>query len=160
MGALAYLVKPISRQSVEQAIRSLPSPPETVLIVEDDTDTQELMKMMLHSIEEQMHVIVSGTSREALARMRVEPPDLVLLDIVLPDLSGWELLAQMQRDEDLRSIPAVVISGQDPSDEKLGSSWLVALAPRPLALHRLLDHSIRIAAMLNATDSGPEQRHL
>jgi len=160
MGALAYLVKPINRQSVEQAIRSLPSPPETVLIVEDDIDTQELMKMMLHSIEEQMHVIVSGTSREALDRMRVEPPDLVLLDIVLPDLSGWELLAQMQRDEDLRSIPAVVISGQDPSDEKLGSAWLVALAPRPLALDRLLDHSIRIAEMLNATVSGPEQRHL
>ena len=92
---------------------------KTVLIVEDEEDAAELFSEMMR---------VSGfrvlkTSRSALALpiMTAEKPDLILLDIMMPEISGLDILRQMRRDPALAGIPVIVISAKSmPTDIKNG----------------------------------------
>ena len=156
LGALGYLVKPVQRSDLARVLGTLPSPVERVLVIEDDPDTQELMQMMLHAIDDGIQVTMAGSSREALAQMRSQAPDLAFVDIVLPDMDGWQLLSQMRGDDTLRHIPTLVVSGQDPPEEAVGSRWICAAVHTPVGLHRLFTCSLRLMETLALSAAEPE----
>jgi DNA-binding response OmpR family regulator len=92
---------------------------KTVLIVEDEEDAAELFAEMMRVSG--FRVLKITTSAPAIDLLTNEKPDLVILDIMMPDISGLDILRQMRRDPTLAHIPVVVVSAKGtPSDIKTG----------------------------------------
>jgi CheY-like chemotaxis protein len=79
-----------------------------IMVVDDEADTRYLVKQLL---ENEGHVIVEAADgRECLEKLKVNKPDLMLLDIMMPGLDGWDVLAAIQGDPGLRSVPVTMFS--------------------------------------------------
>jgi len=95
------------------------SPEKTVLIIEDEEDAAELFAEMMRVSG--FRVLKTSSSMPALTMMTTEKPDVVLLDIMMPEISGLDILRQMRRDPALASIPVIVVSAKSmPADIKNG----------------------------------------
>jgi DNA-binding response OmpR family regulator len=100
-----------------------------ILIVEDEELIGDLLQKKLR--QEGYFASVARDGEEALKQAREEKPDMVLLDIVLPRLNGFEVLSELKKDEALRQIPVIIISNSgQPSEieraKELGvHDWLV-----------------------------------
>ena len=90
-----------------------PPTPARILIVDDGEDNRELLQVILNWEGYVTQTAASG--EEALASVAEAPPDLLLLDLILPGLSGCEVTAQMKANVDTEQIPIIIISGR--SDE-------------------------------------------
>jgi CheY-like chemotaxis protein len=95
------------------------TPQKTVLIIEDEADAAELFAEMMRVSG--FRVLKTSSSAPAVSMMSAEKPDVVLLDIMMPDISGLEILRQMRADPELLNIPVVVVSAKGmPADIKSG----------------------------------------
>jgi len=90
----------------------------TVLLVEDDPFLVDIYSTKLK--EAQFEVVVATDGDQAFAKIKEVSPDVVLLDIVLPNVDGWEIMRQVQQEEKLANIKIVVLSnlGQKGEVEK------------------------------------------
>lgn len=92
---------------------------KTVLIVEDEADAAELFAEMMRVSG--FRVLKTSSSAPAISMMTAEKPDVILLDIMMPEISGLDILRQMRRDPVLSNIPVVVVSAKSmPADIKNG----------------------------------------
>jgi signal transduction histidine kinase/CheY-like chemotaxis protein len=124
-----YLIKPVSRQSVWDLLRRFGQDVDTVLVIDDDQDFVLLVGRMLEDDPVRRYrVLCAYGGQEGLEMMRLHRPDLVLLDLMLPDLKGFEVIARMREDPAWRDIPVVIVSAQDELDdpEPLAGGMLVA----------------------------------
>jgi CheY-like chemotaxis protein len=95
------------------------SPEKTVLIIEDEEDAAELFAEMMRVSG--FRVLKTSSTAPALAMIAAEKPDVVLLDLMMPDVSGLDILRQIRRDPILAHIPVVIISAKSmPTDIKNG----------------------------------------
>jgi CheY-like chemotaxis protein len=81
-----------------------------ILVVDDDPDAREFIRTVLSDAH--ATVVEAKDGVEALEVARREKPDLVTLDIAMPEKSGAEVYEEMRRDDELRSIPVCIVSGQ------------------------------------------------
>jgi two-component system, OmpR family, response regulator len=82
-----------------------------VLVVEDDPQLAKLLRMFLQM--ENMAIRMAGNKEQIAAALSQPPkPDLVLLDVVLPDADGFEVLAQMRQQEELKTVPVIMCTGK------------------------------------------------
>jgi anti-anti-sigma factor len=87
-----------------------PAPAGNILVVEDDAVTRDALKTVLE--EKGYGVACAHDGRQALDRLgAAEPPALILLDLMMPGMDGWEFRREQERDPALASIPVVVVSG-------------------------------------------------
>lgn len=94
-------------------------PSRTVLIIEDEADAAELFAEMMRVSG--FHVLKTTNSVPALSMMTASKPDVVILDIMMPETSGLDILRQMRRDPALAGVPVVVVSAKSmPADIKNG----------------------------------------
>ena len=92
---------------------------KTVLVVEDEPDAAELFAEMMRV--NGFRVVKMFSSTPAIATIIQEKPDVVILDVMMPDVSGLEVLRYMRRDPDLMDIPVIVVSAKSmPSDIRIG----------------------------------------
>ena len=110
----------------------------TVLVIEDDPSAQELLRLHLESAG--YGVLVTANGRQGLEWLSQVRPDAVILDILLPEMDGWEILQRMKGDPQTRSIPIMVVSVVD--DRQLGLAlgavdYLVKPVSRELLLESL-----------------------
>jgi CheY-like chemotaxis protein len=104
----------------------------TILIVEDDDDIRESLRDVFQ--DKGYHVRCASNGREGLdALRRFEPPSVVVLDLIMPVMSGGELYGEMKADPGLAEIP-VIVSTSDPSQAPSG----VLLLRKPLDVHAML----------------------
>jgi DNA-binding response OmpR family regulator len=90
---------------------------KTILAIEDDPNIAELLEVLLGSDE--LHIINIQNGQEALAAVVQHKPDLVLLDIMLPNMNGWEIFDQIRAHEAVKSVPIVVLTvTQNPSERR------------------------------------------
>lgn len=82
--------------------------PKTILIIEDDKFLRELIVQKLLKEEYDISEAIDG--EEGLKKVKEEKPDLVLLDLILPGIDGFEVLSQMKRDDTLSQIPVIILS--------------------------------------------------
>lgn len=102
-----------------QDLTVMTSPERTVLIIEDETDAAELFAEMMRVSG--FRVIKTASSAPAIRMMAAEKPDIVLLDIMMPEVSGLDILRQMREDSALAGIPVVIVSAQSmPADIRNG----------------------------------------
>jgi len=123
MGAADYLVKPVDRAAVVRAVKRLldgqGEPEPTVLVVDDEHDTAELIRDTLRS--EGLRTQVAHDGRQALELIARKRPDLVILDIMMPEMSGFEVLEALARDQATSTIPVLVLTARgDESDVRRG----------------------------------------
>ena len=92
---------------------------KTVIIVEDEPDAAEMFAEMMRVSGYRVVKIFSSTP--AIGIITVEKPDVVILDVMMPDVSGLEVLRFMRREPDLANIPVILVSAKSmPSDIKIG----------------------------------------
>jgi DNA-binding response OmpR family regulator len=91
--------------------------PLKVVCIEDEPEMIELIKLILGRRNFELIGAVGG--REGLGTVRKVKPDLVLLDLMMPDMDGWEVYQQMKADEDLNTIPVIVVTAKAQSIDKV-----------------------------------------
>lgn len=92
---------------------------KTVMIIEDEPEAAELFGEMMRLSG--FRVVKMFASTPAIPMISQEKPDVIILDIMMPDISGLEVLRYMRRESDLASIPVIVVSAKSmPGDIKTG----------------------------------------
>jgi PAS domain S-box-containing protein len=116
LGAADYLVKPLEPQRLVDALRRhTAAAPQLALMVEDDPATREILRRTLEG--DGWSVAEAANGLEALACVERSRPGLILLDLMMPQMDGFEFLAELRRHEEWRSIPVVVVTARDLSAE-------------------------------------------
>jgi signal transduction histidine kinase/CheY-like chemotaxis protein/HAMP domain-containing protein len=113
LGAAGYLTKPIDRERLHRLVSRFraPVPPTGVLLVEDDAVQRERMREWLEG--PQWTVREAENGREALKRIQESKPDVVLLDLMMPEMDGFAVVAALQKEAAWRNIPVIVITSLD-----------------------------------------------
>jgi CheY-like chemotaxis protein len=127
-------------------------PIHRVLVVDDGADDREVLSLQLRSMNLGIEIDLATSGEEALRAMHRRPPDLVLLDILMPSMDGWEVLANKQKEAALRDIPVILVSAEDPQQRPVTSELIVGTIGQGLSLSKLLDCSRELAAMLRKPD--------
>ena len=112
LGAADYLIKPIDRDRLVRAVeKCCPSgAPRHVLIIEDDAPTSELMRRALRQID--CTVTQAENGRVGLERLNEALPDAILLDLMMPEMDGFEFIAQVRAESRWRRIPVIVVTAK------------------------------------------------
>jgi DNA-binding response OmpR family regulator len=88
-----------------------------VLCIEDEPEMIDLMKLILE--RKGFEVLGAVGGRQGLEAVRQHMPDLVLLDLMMPDVDGWEVYRQMKADTQLRQIPVVIVTAKSQSIDRV-----------------------------------------
>lgn len=112
-----------------------------VLVVDDDRDIRELLVELLES--ERYEVCSACDGQEALRKLLVRWPDIILLDLMMPIMSGWQFLRVQADHPRLASIPVVVLSAFDVFDRQMDVA--AAVHPKPFLVDEVLDTVHRLA---------------
>jgi adenylate cyclase len=113
LGASGYLTKPVDRAQLAQLLDRFKMPVATprALVVEDDPSSREMMRRLL--IGEGWEVSMSTNGREALERLSAEHPNLILLDLMMPEMDGFEFLVEFRKNPKFAATPVIVVTGAD-----------------------------------------------
>jgi signal transduction histidine kinase/DNA-binding response OmpR family regulator/ligand-binding sensor domain-containing protein len=117
LGASEYLIKPIDRNQLVLVLKRYlrDQPDGQVLIVEDDPNLREMLRRTLET--EKWQVTEAQHGAAALEKIRLKVPAVILLDLMMPVMDGFELLAELRKNEAWRKIPVVVITAMDLTPE-------------------------------------------
>ncbi|NPV08736.1 MAG: response regulator [Anaerolineae bacterium] len=166
-GFAATLVKPVSEEDVMAVLAEVlpPGPAEaSLLLVDDDRGFVQLLSRMIESASDRRYSLqFAYNGRAALAKLRQSPPDLVLLDLVMPEVSGFEVLRQMRTDPGLEHIPVVAVSAATPGEDQLtteGAAFSLSKRGtfRPGELVALLETSLRGSTAPAPPGNGEERQ--
>jgi signal transduction histidine kinase/DNA-binding response OmpR family regulator len=113
LGAADYLTKPVDRDRLVAILQKYPreDPSRPVLVVEDDAATREMLRRMLD--KEGWRMTEAEHGRVALERIAAHRPALILLDLMMPEMDGFQFVAEVRKQEAWRSIPIIVVTAKD-----------------------------------------------
>jgi signal transduction histidine kinase/CheY-like chemotaxis protein len=117
LGATDYLTKPIDRERLLSVLNKhrCELDPCTILLVEDDLTTREMMKQLLERAG--WTVCEAHNGRVGLEQIELQMPHLVLLDLMMPEMDGFQFVAQLRQHESWRAIPVIVVTAKDLTPE-------------------------------------------
>jgi PAS domain S-box-containing protein len=117
LGAAEYITKPVDREHLGRILMKFrcPHPPCPVLLIEDDQTTREMMRAMLE--REGWTVTEASNGREGLERVAESQPNVILLDLMMPEMDGFEFVVKLRRHPEWSDIPVVVITAKELSAE-------------------------------------------
>jgi putative two-component system response regulator len=126
--------------------------------VDDEEDTLWFLEQLVSICRPEIAIGTAHSGEEALQRMRSWCPQLVLLDIVMPDMDGWQVLEARAADAALADIPVAIISAQDPYDtpstgeahgvEHIASPIVVAAMGEGISIDKLLRCAEALSTLL------------
>jgi CheY-like chemotaxis protein len=113
LGASEYLTKPVERERLIAILQKYvcEHPPCRVMIVDDDEDARKRLRLMLET--ENWQVTEASDGQDALTKLDQHRPELILLDLLMPVMDGFEFSLQMGRSPSWRQIPVVVLTAKD-----------------------------------------------
>jgi GAF domain-containing protein/DNA-binding response OmpR family regulator/HAMP domain-containing protein len=117
LGASDYMIKPIDRERLATVLRGLcgEQPASHVLVVEDDEDTRSVIRQTLERAG--WSVAQAEHGRRGLERVAERRPDAIVLDLMMPEMNGFDFLDALRRNPDWRGIPVLVLTAMDLSAE-------------------------------------------
>ena len=117
LGATDYLTKPIDRERLKSTLSRFQKgeEPGPLLVVEDDEAARKLMAKSVAEIGWQ--VTEASNGQEALERLEQQKPDLILLDLMMPVMDGFEFLIQMRANKEWHDLPVIVLTAKDLTEE-------------------------------------------
>ena len=118
LGAADYLTKPIDRSRLASVLKryQCQHPPCKILLVEDDPTTSQMMQQLLH--KEGWQVVLAANGRIALEQLGKTSPELILLDLMMPEMDGFAVVAAIQNHPVWRTIPIIVLTAKDITPEE------------------------------------------
>jgi len=122
------------------------------LIVDDDPEVQQLFSRMVSVYNSTIEVQTASSGQEALEIIRQKPPDLMLLDLVMPEMDGWQVLENVNRLNLQKTICTLFVTAQDPADQ-IVSDYLFTTIKGGIPMDKLFRLSIEIPRLL--MESGP-----
>jgi CheY-like chemotaxis protein/CHASE3 domain sensor protein len=165
MGAIGYAMKPVKREQLVEALRRLEAKfsqgVRNVLVVEDDERQRESIRQLLQN--EDVRITAARNASDALVRLRETTFDCVVMDLNLPDVSGYELLKQMGEVDGVSFPPVIVYTGRSltPGEEqslrRFSKSIIIKDARSP---ERLLDEVTLFLHQVEARLPADRQRML
>jgi CheY-like chemotaxis protein len=138
LGATRYLVKPIIRDHLLATVAEMGDEIRTVLIVDDHPEALQLFARMLHNSEKDFRVLQADNARRALDLLQTRKPDLLLLDLIMPEMDGFQLLQEKSLIPEIQGIPTIIISSQDPSGEPVVTDAIKVRRSDGLSVRELL----------------------
>ncbi len=144
-GVVDYLVKPVSRKSLAAAIQQLDLTHTRLLIVDDDPAmvrfVEQAFKADFQTEQEiaELQIVTAYSGEEALQKTQTYELDAILLDLDLPDMSGWDVLAEILRDQNKPIPPVIIVSAHDLPQTLYGNGQdvLEVTMHRPLSQQEL-----------------------
>ena len=126
-----------------------------ILIVEDEPDIVELLVYNLHQAGFQTDAVLNGAT--ALERVKIEPPDLVLLDLLLPEVDGLEVCRTLKRDPETAGIPIIMLTAKGEAIDRIVGLELGAddYITKPFSPREVI---LRIRAVLRRTPNVPSNK--
>ncbi len=155
----AYLIKPISKASLWDTLRRFGENIDRVLIIDDDVDFAKLVSRMLTGNAVRRYQVVSAsTGREGIALVQHRRPDLILLDMVLPDMNGAQVLASIRALPEGRQVPVVIVSAQDELSSSNASPGATIISRAsglsPVEIVRLVETVVEMAIKTDGKRPG------
>jgi DNA-binding response OmpR family regulator len=123
-----------------------------ILVVDDEDDILHFLELVLR--EKGYDVVTAGGGHEALTQAQIERPDLVLLDIMMPQMDGWEVLKLLRVDEETAHIPVAMLSARTEAKDRVQGlqEGAVDYICKPFSLKELLSKIEQVFA-------GAQQKH-
>ncbi|MDI6765966.1 MAG: response regulator [Bacteroidota bacterium] len=121
MGAIDYFVKPVNREEFLSSLKKIPlgrfdhNQHPKVLIIDDDRNASELIQVMLQA--EGYDVIRTMQGKEGMKLALSESPDLIILDLIMPDISGFNVAYQLKQNVKTRNTPIIILTSMEVDDE-------------------------------------------
>src|SRR5438046_7565119 len=158
-GAAGYRTKPIDRERLRRLVGRfrVPARATRVLLVEDDADQRERMRAWLTG--EHWAVQEAANGREALARVQADKPDVILLDLMMPEMDGFAVVAALQKEAGWKDIPVIVITARDldaEDRERLNSGVQSVLVKERFRPADLVERVRRLVETKPAVSNGME----
>jgi DNA-binding response OmpR family regulator len=138
-------------------MNSAPPSRAKILVVDDEPAIREIQAQVLGDLGH--HVIQAGNGREALRLASTEQPDLILLDIMMPEINGIKVCQQLRADKQTSDIPVIVVSGVD-AKTALEESIIAGaddFLAKPIDTLELV---VRVRSMLRVRNIHDHQRRL
>jgi adenylate cyclase len=159
LGAAGYLTKPIDRDRLRRVIGRFRAPARStrVLMVEDDAVQRERMLGWLEG--PQWTVREAENGREALKRIQETKPDVILLDLMMPEMDGFAVVAALQKEAGWQDIPVIVITARDldaKDRERLNSGVQSVLVKERFRPADLVERVRRLVQTKPAVSNGKE----
>jgi len=88
-----------------------------ILCIEDEPEMIDLIRLILS--RKGFNVVGAAGGKEGLEKARQDPPDLILLDLMMPDMDGWEVYQQIKADDKTKNIPVIVVTAKAQSIDKV-----------------------------------------
>ncbi|MBI4928568.1 MAG: response regulator [Anaerolineae bacterium] len=149
LGVSGYLVKPILRENLLDAITRVEGPVKTLLIVDDEPDAQQLFRRMLTSTRRGYRVLRASNGVEGLEILRQQPVDLILLDLMMPEMDGYQFLIEKRGHPEWASIPVILISARDPKEQSSASAGLAVMKNGGLSIPQVIACIEALSAILS-----------
>lgn len=150
LGVADYLMKPVPQEQLLAAVQRLNVPGGVILVVDDEPDAQQLFHRMLASAPGAYHVLRAAGGSEALAVLRSQHVDAVLLDMVMPEMDGFQFLAELARDAQHSATPVIAVTGRDPAGHAVVSKSLGVTTAEGLSVTQLVAAIQDISRLLSA----------
>jgi signal transduction histidine kinase/CheY-like chemotaxis protein len=118
LGASDYMIKPVDRDRLTEILakfRDMPSP-RSALVVDDEESDRKMLTQILE--RERWSVIQAEDGVVALEQVAKHRPDLILLDLMMPRMNGYQFVTELHKHDDWRSIPIIVVTAKDMSTEE------------------------------------------
>ncbi|NOR87993.1 MAG: response regulator, partial [Bacteroidales bacterium] len=117
LGAVGYINKPINRILLVSEIYKLMKSPETIMIVDDDDFERKQISSIIDA--EKLKTIPLSGGLECLQMMEKNIPDILILDLMMPEMNGFQVLEKIRKDEKTKDLPIIVVTAKDlTSDDK------------------------------------------
>lgn len=126
----------------------------TVLLIDDEEDARRLVKLLLE--HEGYRVLTSPSGSEGMILAKVEHPDVILLDIIMPKMNGHDVLHRLKDDPDTCTIPVIMLTAKGAERDIAASFQLKAAfhVEKPFQVRDLLE-KIQVAFILSAPHASP-----
>ncbi len=126
LGAADFLVKPITEKQLLTTLARLqdsspegrPNRPLQVLIIDDTADDRKLLRRTLESTDGAYHVLEASNGYQGIDMIQQQRPDLVVLDLMMPEMDGFAVLELLKRDEELRQIPIIIVTAKELTEQE------------------------------------------
>jgi signal transduction histidine kinase/CheY-like chemotaxis protein len=162
LGVVRYLVKPVIRETLLSTLEKLGQEVESVLLVDDNPEVLQLFARMLSSAPRNYRVLRATSGQQALSMLRERRPDVMMLDLIMPEKDGFQVLREKSQDPSIREIPVVVVSAKDPTGEPIVSDTLTVTRSGGLSVRDLLACTQAISEVLAASvrsgDRGQQEK--
>jgi CheY-like chemotaxis protein len=111
LGAVGYVAKPVDRQMLIREIRKLNASPATIMVVDDNPIDRKQVHDILQL--ENLDDIQAESGIQCLEMLRYHHPDVLVLDLMMPDMDGFQVLEEIRKKPETRDLPVIVVTAKD-----------------------------------------------